>query len=362
VTERGEVLPQAGGDGAAALLQQGHALIDLRRFGDAVRVLQRAIAADPTRTRAWCLLAQALHADGRDAEALDAADRATATAPNHEWCHRLRSLALWGLHRREESVAAAQEAVRCAPDEPRAHHVLAGVALDAGLMETARAAAVRCVELAPDQAFAWGVLGRLRLKEDKPKDAEQAFVRAVSIDPHDAVVLNNLGVAQLRQGHWKPALSCFAQSARTDPTLELPVQNIERVMRSVPRTRVAVSRAWRFVFIPYAGAAIVAVAVMVQVVDRSIRWAALHRELKRALPPQAIRMLDLRVRAAVPLWPPMLGVLAAATLALVEGGKLGNSHGSDVAGRLSLVVFGTLGFLVNATLLLRRLSARRRRR
>lgn len=354
---------QVGRDGAAALLQQAHGLIDARRNGDAVELLRRALAIDPGSYRALCLLAQALYGMGSHQEALDAGDCAVAARPNDEWGHRLRSLALRGLGRAGEAVTAAEEAVRLAPNEPRAYQALTNAALDASLMSTARMAATHCVRLAPDQGYAWGGLGRLQLMEAKPREAEQHFARAVSLDPADAVLLNNLGVAQLRQGRWRPALASFAHSVRTDPSFQLPVDNIVSVMRSVPRSRRGIPKEARvFVVMPYIGAVLVATALLVLLAERGWRWAALHRELKRALPAPAIRMLDTRVRAAVPLWPPVTGVLIGALVCGGEWLQLFESHGSDVPLRLFFGSFGAVLFAVNLVVSLRRLSARRLRR
>ncbi len=358
---QGEVPVPAGGDNAVALLRQGEVLVDLRRHGEAVPILQRSIALEPGRARAWCLLALALHGDGRDAEALEAADRAAAVDPLNEWAHRLRALTLGALGRKDDAFAAANEAVRVAPAEPKAHQMLASVALDNSMMSTARAAVTRCVQLAPDQAYPWGLLGRLRLKEDVPAQAEEALMRGLSIDPTDAVMLNNLGVAQLRQGKWKPALSSFAESARTDPTLELPVSNIERIMRSHPRGGLS-TRPLRFVAIPTVGPMIALVVLSIYISRRSIRWAALRREMKRTMPAHAIRHLDLRVRAAVPLWPPLVGILVGAILLGVAAGQLASAPGTDQSATGTLLVLGGLLSVFNTVLLVRRITARRLRR
>jgi tetratricopeptide (TPR) repeat protein len=107
---------------AGALALMGESLLHERHPERALPLLRRAVAADTSSAEAANLLARALHALGRDEEALAAARQALSlladprnfreTAPVYltlVWCLRERRLL-------REALAAAEEGLRRTPD------------------------------------------------------------------------------------------------------------------------------------------------------------------------------------------------------------------------------------------------------
>jgi tetratricopeptide (TPR) repeat protein len=105
-----------------ALLLRASLLLELRQGEDALAVYQGVVAGEPRAAEAWNGLARCLHALGRDAEALEAAETARGLLDEGDnfrqgapvyltlvWCLR-------ELRRYREAVAAAEEGLGRWPD------------------------------------------------------------------------------------------------------------------------------------------------------------------------------------------------------------------------------------------------------
>lgn len=210
---------------AQAALRQAGALIDVRRYQDAIGLLNQVIASEPASGRPRCLLAQCRLGLGDHAGALDAATGAASVDPENAWAHRLRSIALLKLKRTKESLAAAAEAVRLSPQEASNYLVLTDAALAARHWQAAGVAAGRAVELAPNSANGHNALGLVALRRVRYGQAEGHFRTALGLDPQNARAMNNLGVALVRQGRRPQAIHYFAEAGRLDPRLPMPRKN-----------------------------------------------------------------------------------------------------------------------------------------
>ena len=196
---------------------QAQALIDLRRYQDAVATLAPAVASDPTSADLRCLLGVALLGAGQPERAIEEAEAAARVAPSMEWPHRLRAVALGDLGDTKGAVAAAREAVRLAPELAISHRVRSDLERKARNLTEAEAAARRACELDPDSADNLNALGLVALERRRYPEAEELFRRALSLDPEHAAVLNNLGLVLLREGRKREAVHYFATSSRSDP-------------------------------------------------------------------------------------------------------------------------------------------------
>lgn len=205
-------------DTYSSLLRRAQALVQVKRFDDALPLLAQAIAIEPGATQPRCLLAQALLSLDRPDESREAAEGALALDPEEEWAHRVRALALAALDRPEEALSAAEEAVRIEPELPATHLALAHAACAAFRWKTAEAAASRARALDPDDVDAHVTLSAVAIGRGRWRDAEQHARAALAIDPEDAAAYNNLGVALLRQGRRREAVHYLASSSQLDPT------------------------------------------------------------------------------------------------------------------------------------------------
>ncbi len=244
-------------DSAPALVERAAILTDLKRPAEAIRLLQRAVAAEPDGVSAWCELARAELAYDRPFDALHAANVAVGKDPAHEWPHRLASLALSRIGRHAEAVRAAREAVRLEPFAWQTYARLADALHDhpeplwirGQRANEAWAAALRAVELAPLEADAHCTLGHLLVKSGTREQAEAAFKEALRLDPHNAAALNGLGMAGMSSGP-VAATADFAAALAADPDNPAARINISAVVWNVTRAACWVLFVLTFVYAP----------------------------------------------------------------------------------------------------------------
>ena len=214
--------------GASAALQRAKAALELRRPEEALRHLDRAMAAAPNDDRIWCLRAQAFLQLERHEEALESAQKASALDPAEEWSHRLASVALVNLGRGQEAVDEAGEAVRLAPFLPIVRVQLAQAM--AALPHLRRAAydeALAAVTLDPNEPECHLVVADTARKLGWTRQAETAYRQVLAMDPANAAAMNNLAVLRLQQGRTGEALSGFSAAAAHDPRMTVARRNVE---------------------------------------------------------------------------------------------------------------------------------------
>jgi Flp pilus assembly protein TadD len=218
--------------GAVRELGRAQAMIDLKRYDQAVSLLASLVASDPEDSRGWCLLARAHAGKGEYQEAAAAANRAVALAPLDDWPHRLASNAHMHLGHPAVAVQAAAEACRLAPNEWRAQLCLAQAALAArGQLALAEQAAATARAIAPDEPDVHFVAGQVSLARGHRKAALAHHERALALSPDHPGALNELGRIRLSRAHTARAARHFLQAARAAPQVRGYSQNIEVVVR-----------------------------------------------------------------------------------------------------------------------------------
>jgi Flp pilus assembly protein TadD len=193
-------------------------LINAGRADDAVGVLGRFLAEQPTDVTAIGLLSLAHLRAGRWADALTAADQAIGLAPGYLPAWQRRCIALIELDRMADAEIAAAEYLRLAPDEWHAHYTTARVLRGVrGRRQEALRHARHAVELAPDDANAHNLLGVVhRALEDKAA-AERAYRTALSIDPTHALARSNLALLTLGKAGTDEVMAGLREAAASDP-------------------------------------------------------------------------------------------------------------------------------------------------
>lgn len=277
--------PTAAPDGgsAAGAIARAQALVDLRRYEEARPWLARAVAADPSRVDAYCLLGLVQWRTGDPDGALRVAEQGVGANPSHEWPHRLRSAILLEKRKWRAALDEAREAARLAPTTRECLHQLARAEWSAGKRREAEATAERLREMAPGWASTHELLGQMALQRRRWRECEEHYRRALALDPRSWLALNNLAVALQRQGREKEALELFEAAARADPENQLVHRNLKG---AIDRTLsdVGLSRLPR--------AVLVAVAVILPgfglliVLLRLIGRLVVHPVRRRQLSPQ----------------------------------------------------------------------------
>jgi tetratricopeptide (TPR) repeat protein len=220
--------------GVARDLARASALVDVRRYEQAVSLLARIVAAEPDDSRAWCLLATAHLGTGQYQEAAAAASRAVTLAPSDDWPHRLTSAAHRHLGKANAAVRAAHEACKMAPEEWRSYLCLAQALLATEVdFDAAERAAATALRLAPGEPDAHFVAGTISAERHKWAAARAHQERALALNPAHDGALNELGRIRFYRGGQVRAVRHFIQAAQSAPGVSGYGWNVEVVVRRI---------------------------------------------------------------------------------------------------------------------------------
>lgn len=209
-------------------------LLELRRWNEALPLVETLLAQQPDEPGLHALRAQCLLGQGNHTAALEASNRVVALAPEDEWGHRLCALVFGEMNLNLEAVRAANEAVRLAPEEWRTHKVFAEAAMDVPERSLeALHAANEAVRLAPNEAASHTTLGIVAQSRNDYPTAKAAYERALAIDPDQSAALNNLTVLQGTVNFGR-AVRGLAQSLRGDPHSEVARRNLDHLAVAFP--------------------------------------------------------------------------------------------------------------------------------
>jgi tetratricopeptide (TPR) repeat protein len=233
-----------------SLLAEAGALINVRRYGDAISRIKDVVARAPTDYRPYCEWSRALYAQGNYVEAAKMADQATQLAPNVAWPFRLQSNALdaWAResgkadqHRLgEAAVEAAQTAIRLAPAELNGHILLAQALPLIGDLQGAQDALTEAARLNPNSLAVWITASFIALRAKDWTRAISASRRALAIDPGNYAALNNLGVALRADGQKIEGTRVLAEAARANPNERTARRNLSRAGLNIVRIAVMI--------------------------------------------------------------------------------------------------------------------------
>jgi tetratricopeptide (TPR) repeat protein len=168
-----------------------------RRFDEALKALEAAVARDPNRTVAWVALSEA----------------------------RMRTGKLEG------SIEAARRACQTGPLESEAQMALGRALLlksDRAALEQATAAFGEAVRLNPTNGQARQRLGTALLRQGKLREAGAAFEAAELLDPHDPYPVQQLAQIYQRVGDTTRA----AQAAKLAGTLAINERILSQLQRA----------------------------------------------------------------------------------------------------------------------------------
>jgi len=208
-----------------ALTNLGAALISTSAdTGEAVRVLEKAVALAPTSLKAQFNLAEAYGADpsyGRPKE-IEQLRKVIASDPTFPGAHFALGKALLSDGKVEESVVALQEAVRLDPKGTRAHYQLGLALARAGRKEEAATELQKSRELASADDHKQNsdldiAEGRAALDKGDLNVAATKFKHALLLEPKSSDAEHFLGVVLERQGDAAGALAAYRKTLELNP-------------------------------------------------------------------------------------------------------------------------------------------------
>ncbi len=209
-----EVVRRARPDSAEALCLASLAETDDRT---ALRLLDRAVAANPDLSDVWVQRALRLGCAGDNEAALHAIDGAIARNHGGGRVHGLRAITLYHLRRYEEAVAALTEAIRRSPnnvdwwyDRAVAHSYL-------GLHAETVSDATEAIRLDPDYSFAYTARARGLVGLNQPAAALADFNRAAELNPSIADVFVERGLLYWSAGRFAESLADAQRVIELEP-------------------------------------------------------------------------------------------------------------------------------------------------
>ena len=206
-------------DFAEAWNGKGVALDDLKRNEDALEAYDKAIDINPDFAEAWNNKGSALVDLTKHEEALNAFEKAIEINPDFAEAWNGKGNALDGLERHEEALNALEKAVDINPQFAKAWNGKGSVLDDLGRYEDALKAYDKALEINPLFPEVWNnkgcTLGQLKRYEE----ALTAFERAIKIKPGDARAWNNKGNALYELARDKKALKAYDKAIKEDPQL-----------------------------------------------------------------------------------------------------------------------------------------------
>jgi tetratricopeptide (TPR) repeat protein len=173
----------------------------MKRPGEAIPVLRRALETDPYFADGWNELGNCLQEVGQHAESLGAYAEALKVNPEHAEALSNTAVALTELKRFDEAIDYADRAIR----------------------------------LRADYADAWHNRGNARRCRKDFDEAIADFRHALSLKPGLANAHNNIGIILHEQGKREEALAEFDQAAALDPNLSEVHGNRANVLRELNR-------------------------------------------------------------------------------------------------------------------------------
>ena len=198
----------------------------VKRYSDAVDLIQRAIKGSPNSPAYYVNLGVALDQLGRLDEAIEAFSKATKL--NGQYAQAFSNLgnALGKKGLLAEAIAASREAVRLNPDFPEARNNLGNALQQSGHAEEAIISLRRAVALRPNYVEAHCNMGKSLLAINQVPEAIAELRRAIALHPNFPEAHNNLGSALAAAGEIDQSIQAFAQATRLAPNFAIAHFNL----------------------------------------------------------------------------------------------------------------------------------------
>ena len=186
---------------------------------DAVAMLQKVVALDPTDAQAWRDLGEALAAEGRVNDAADAFSKAVDRRPDDPDALIGLGHSAYAAGRVPEAIEALERAVHARRDDSATSHALIAIYRAAGRAEDAAVVARRLQDDDPDDLLAAVEFADLSLALERLDDAAAAYERLRQADDepdHEQYALHGLMQVAIRRDDWERAQELAEEALRVD--------------------------------------------------------------------------------------------------------------------------------------------------
>jgi tetratricopeptide (TPR) repeat protein len=208
--------PEFGSKGTVSSFL-GEALLETRRFTEALPFLVKARDASPTAWSRWGRLAEAYAGAGRLNDALDATEKGLAVSPRATTLIRLRVVLLTRVGRAAEATRFLEGASAANPQDGVLLAEVASSKRNAGDLPAAESLSGRALALAPQKAEVWLSRGLALAALGRSQEAAQALERAIQLDPLSADALFYAATIEIQAGRSGSALRMLDRVQELDP-------------------------------------------------------------------------------------------------------------------------------------------------
>lgn len=210
--------------------EKNRAALVLQRIGFAYRLSgQREKAMDtfsrmkkmlgPDNFRADILIIDTLMNEGKNKEALDAANSAIERFPTERAFKFYKAQAAGKLGDMTTADATLKGMLKSGPEDVEVYLNWASVQLEGNLLKEAEDTARKAIELDPKDLGPLVTLSSVQERQKKLKESEATLRKALEIDPDNATVLNNLGYFLADRNERLPeAESLIRRAVNIEPT------------------------------------------------------------------------------------------------------------------------------------------------
>ena len=199
-------------------------LVQLGRFGDAVKPASAAAQLRPGSPETLAVLGAVLSNVGRDQDALEAQDKLVRLRPESAETHYNRGVSLAKLGRHEEAVASYRRSLAFAPDNKQTYHNLGNSLIELGRVQEALAAYDGVVAQPDPNADSMINRGNALLELKRYDEALASYDEAIAgydqalaATPELVMAFVNRGQALRELQRHGEALDCYEKALRLAP-------------------------------------------------------------------------------------------------------------------------------------------------
>ena len=198
-------------------LDKAIALHHAGRVGDARRLYEQILTADPENASAWHFLGVLHHQTGNSDAAITAINNALELDPHYGDAHNNLGNIYRETNQHDEALRAYERAVEVAPNLADAWNNLGVTRSGRGEFAEAEKAYTRALEIDPNHVAVWQNRGSLASRVHEFEASITAFRRAIELRPGDTVAFTGLSRALYRAGRIDDAIAVYKDWLAVDP-------------------------------------------------------------------------------------------------------------------------------------------------
>lgn len=227
-------------------MERAYALSEVKRWADAIPLVQQALATEPEHYAALCLLGDCFEKLGRAGESLAIYERAIVVAPQEETAFSLLACALSNKYRKTKpvriperrrlsrrAIAMAETAINLAPESPRALAAMSTVLFAVASPAKAIPFIERHLRAQPSEHYAYGNMAYALYSMGRYAEAESFARRALEINPQSVNTIVNLSAVLINKERYREAIKILEYALVIDPQHEAAKFNLSLAVKTL---------------------------------------------------------------------------------------------------------------------------------